>query len=226
MGAKRSRRPKRVVRPPSVDEQQPRGASMAQAMVGPYLRHGVVNRELAGKMAGKLPGAPSFHDFALQIGESVARNRKAGTGFASELLTAQAISLDALFTEFARRAAGAIDEFPNAAEGYARLALKAQSNCRATLDTLVKLHQPREQTVRHVHVNEGAQAVIADEFHHHHGGQENGQSNEQPHATGTVQARQRASLPSPNPLGEALPISRRAREASLPDARGKGKRRT
>jgi hypothetical protein len=225
MGAKKSRKPRKNNRPPSVGEQQPQADSMAQAMVGPYLRHGVVNRELAEKMAGTLPGAPTFHDFALRIGESVERNRKAGTGFASELLTAQAISLDALFTEFARRAASAIDEYPHAAEAYARLALKAQSNCRATLDTLVKLHQPREQTVRHVHVNEGAQAVIADQFHHH-GGQENEQSNKQPHATGTCQARQGTPLPSPDPLGDPVSISSHSRAAALSYARGKRKRRT
>lgn len=36
-------------------------------------------------------------------------------------------------------------------------------SCRATLEALAKLDQPREQTVRHVHVdNRGGQAVIAE----------------------------------------------------------------
>ncbi len=52
-----------------------------------------------------------------------------------------------------------------------RLALKVKANSRATLETLAKLHQPREQTVRHVHVNEGGQAVVADNFHNYAGGQ-------------------------------------------------------
>lgn len=56
-----------------------------------------------------------------------------------------------------------------ATETYARIAMKAQAQSRATLETLAKLHQPREQTVRHVHVNDGGQAVIADQLHHHGG---------------------------------------------------------
>jgi hypothetical protein len=80
-----------------------------------------------------------------------------------------------------------------------RLALKAQANCRATLETLGKLHQPREQTVKHVHVNEGGQAVVADHFHQHTGGKENGQSSEQPYATGT--AGESTALSSPDPIG-------------------------
>lgn len=58
-----------------------------------------------------------------------------------------------------------LGEYPQAMERYTRLALKAQGNCRATLEALAKLHQPREQTVKHVHVNEGGQAVVADHFH-------------------------------------------------------------
>lgn len=40
------------------------------------------------------------------------------------------------------------------------IALKAQANCRATLEALVKLHQPREQTVKHVHVRIGVPALM------------------------------------------------------------------
>ncbi len=34
------------------------------------------------------------------------------------------------------------------------------------------LHQPREQTVKHVHVNECGQAIVADHIHQHTGGKE------------------------------------------------------
>jgi hypothetical protein len=123
----------------------------------------------------------------------------------SEVLTAQALSLDALFTELTRRATMNFGDYPSAAERYARLAFKAQANCRASLEALAKLHQPREQTVRHVHVNEGGQAVVADHFHHHAGGSEkNAKSDDQPHATGAAGAS--AALPSPDPLGNGMPI--------------------
>lgn len=91
-------------------------------------------------------------------------------GMAARMLTAQAIALDNMFTELARRSTLNMREYIDAADRYARLALKAQSNCRATLEALAKLHQPREQTVRHIHVGQGAQAVVAEQFHHHHAG--------------------------------------------------------
>jgi hypothetical protein len=95
---------------------------------------------------------------------------------ASEMLTAQALSLDSIFTDYVRRATMNMGDYP--------LAMRAQANCRASLEALAKLHQPREQTVRHVHVNEGGQAVIADHIHHHGGSGENGKSVEQSHAPG------------------------------------------
>ena len=93
------------------------------------------------------------------------------------------------------------------AERYGRLAFKAQSNCRATLEALAKLHQPREQTVKHVHVNEGGQAVVADQFHQHTGGRENAKSNGQPHALESMGAASGQPLRSANPVREALPIA-------------------
>ena len=137
---------------------------------------------------------------------------------ASLMLAAQAFSLDALFTEMARRSGANMGEFPDAMERYMRLALKAQSNCRATLEALAKLHQPREQTVRHVHVNEGGQAVIADQFHHYAGGQENGETSKQPHAAGADGPS--AALSGPDPLGNGVPIPSREGEAAMQDARG------
>jgi len=74
---------------------------------------------------------------------------------ASQMLAAQAMTLDTMFTALAERAFNNIGQYPQTAERYGRLALKAQANARATLEALAKLHQPREQTVRHVHVGQG-----------------------------------------------------------------------
>lgn len=110
----------------------------------------------------------------------------------------------------------------NANERCGRLALKAQSNCRATLEALARLRQPREQTVRHVHVNEGGKAVIADHFHNHRGGAENGKSVEQSDATST--AGESAALPCADPDGNGVPIASRALAEAVPDARGDQRR--
>jgi hypothetical protein len=192
--------------------------TMARVMVGPFLRHGIVASAVTDKMMGKLPGEPRFDDFSRDIQAKAAITGAGDLSLASEMLTAQALSLDAIFTEMSRRAAINMGDYLNASERYARLAFKAQANCRATLEALAKLHQPREQTVRHVHVNDGGQAIVADEFHQHqHGGSENDKTVKQSDATGA--AGYCAALPSPDPHGNGVPISSSARETSLQDAR-------
>lgn len=59
------------------------------------------------------------------------------------MLTAQAATLDAIFIELSRRAALNMGEYMNATETYLRLALKAQSQCRTTLETLAEIKSPR-----------------------------------------------------------------------------------
>src|SRR3546814_11161604 len=75
----------------------------------------------------------------------------------------------------------------------------------------------RPQTVKHVHVNEGGQAVVADHFHQHTGDRENGKSVKQSDATGA--AGTIAALPSPDPLGNGVLIPSREGEAAMQDAR-------
>lgn len=192
--------------------------TMTRAFVGPFLRHGVVAKGVTDKMASKLPGDPQFDDFAVAIKRMAEGSKGEVQALAQQMLAAQALSLDAIFTEFARRSLLNVGDYVNASERYMRLALKAQAGSRATLAELAKLHQPREQTVRHVHVNEGGQAVIADQFHHHTGGQENGQTGEQPHAKGAPGP----ALSGPDPIGQAVPIPGGEGQAAVPDARGKG----
>jgi hypothetical protein len=126
-------------------------------------------------------GRPPIADTAALIREWATDIGSGDLALVSRMLTAQAISLDAMFGELGRRSADNLGQYIDPAERYMRLALKAQSNCRATLEALAKLHLPREQTVKHVHVNSGGQAIVTDQLHHH-GGQENGKSVGQPHA--------------------------------------------
>lgn len=150
---------------------------------------------------------------------------KAGDlGNQKAMLAAQADALNSIFTEMARRAALNMGEYIGATETYLRLGLKAQAQCRATIEALDSLTSGRVQTVKHVHVNEGGQAIVADQFHQHTGGKENGQSDEQPHATGA--AGESAALPSPDPLGPAVSIASGERKAAVPDARRQRQRRT
>jgi hypothetical protein len=87
------------------------------------------------------------------IGEAVAVMQakvvKTGEGNLSELeatLTAQAVTLNAVFNEMARRAAFNMGQHIDATEKYMRLALKAQGQCRATVETLAEIKFPRSAT--------------------------------------------------------------------------------
>jgi hypothetical protein len=197
----------------------------ARALIGPSFRHGQAAAQLLKANLGNIDFAPGIGNYADAIAERV---KKAATGdlaFASHMLAAQAMTLDGIFTEMIRRMALNMGEYLGATETYARIALKAQAGSRATLEALAKLHQPREQTVRHVHVNEGGQAVIADQFHHHTGGRENAKSADQPHATGAAQSGERAALPSPHPIGQAVPIASGEGEGAVQNARRQRQRR-
>lgn len=144
-------------------------------------------------------------------------------GHYKAMLAAQADTLNCIFTEMARRAAVNMGEYIGATESYMRLGLKAQTQCRATIEALDRLTSGRVQTVKHVHVNEGGQAIVADQFHQHTGGQKSGQSNEQPHATGT--AGESPALSGPDPLGQAVPIPGSEGESAVPYARRQRQRR-
>lgn len=191
------------------------GKIVADALLEHDFRHGHAAASFAYRMLGPEADKPGIGDSADFI---VKRAKAAAAGeldFASHSLASQALTLDAMFTEYARIAALNIGNTA-ATEIFARLAMKAQAQGRATLEALAKMHQPREQTVKHVHINEGGQAVVADHFHA--GGKENAESVKQSDATGA--AGERAALPSPNPERDGVPIPSRKREAAMSYARG------
>jgi hypothetical protein len=194
----------------------------ARTILGPDFRHAVSVSQVLKSQFGEIDGAPGFGDYADAIHARGDAATKGELAFASRTLAAQAMTLDTIFTEMARRMALNMGEYLGATETYARIALKAQAQSRATLEALAKLHQPREHTVKHVHVNEGGQAVVADHFHT--GGGENAKSVKQSDATCPAGAS--AALPSPDPLGNGVPVPGSEGEATLQNARRDESRRT
>ncbi len=75
------------------------------------------------------------------------------------MLIAQAHTLNELFNTLARRAAANMGEYMTAAETYLRLALKAQSQCRATLETLSAIKNPPVVYARQANIAQGHQQV-------------------------------------------------------------------
>ena len=76
------------------------------------------------------------------------------------MLTTQAHTLDTVFNELARRACANLGEYVNAAERYMRLAFKAQSQCRATIETLAEIKHPKPVAfVQQANIANGPQQV-------------------------------------------------------------------
>jgi hypothetical protein len=198
-------------------EDETEALAMARAIIEPDFRHAMTISQVLKAVLGESEHMPGLSDFADVAKDIASAAEKGDLAFASRMLATQAVTLDTIFVEMARRMAINMREYLGATETFGRIAMKAQAQSRATLEALAKLHQPREQTVRHVHVNEGGQAVIADQFHHHNGGQENGESVIQSDAAGPFG--KSTALPSPDPLGQGVPIPGRQREAAMQDAR-------
>ena len=208
------------------EETESEHQATARVLVAPEFRHGQTIAQLLKANLGDSHLAPGAGDYSDAIKNRAGKAAQGDLTFASRMLAAQALTLDGIFSEMARRMALNMGDYLAATETYARIALKAQAGSRATLAELAKLHQPREQTVRHVYVNEGGQAVIADEFHNHTGGQKNGQSSEQPHATGASAIGPSPALPCPDSMRPAVPVPGSEGQSAVPNARRQGKRGT
>lgn len=96
-----------------------------------------------------------------EIREQVAEVHRGDMKRPEAMLTAQAHALDLLFCALARRShANSNSGYLDAAEKYLRLALKAQSQCRTTLETLAEIKNPRPVAfVKQANIAHGPQQV-------------------------------------------------------------------
>lgn len=94
----------------------------------------------------------ALHDRAKAI-----RGNKLGS--VEDMLTAQAAALHAMFLELARRSGANMGEYIQTAETYMRLALKAQAQCRATLEALANIKNPPVVYARQTNIANGPQQV-------------------------------------------------------------------
>ena len=90
-------------------------------------------------------------------GEAVNRGEFAA---AERMLHSQAVALNSIFAEMARRAAANMGEHLGATETYMRLALKSQSQCRSTLEALAAIKNPPVVFARQANINNGGQQQV------------------------------------------------------------------
>lgn len=92
--------------------------------------------------------------------DKIKASKEGSTAVADEHLVGQATALNAVFNECFRRAALNMGEYPEAMERYMRLGLKAQSQCRATLESLARIKNPPNVAfVRQANIAHGPQQV-------------------------------------------------------------------
>lgn len=117
-----------------------RAASVVQALEGNSLDLDALVVEMQNQVA-------SVHKGSMERGEA--------------MLIAQAHTLDALFGNLARRSVANMHAgHGEAAERYMRIALKAQSQCRTTLESLAEIKNPRPVAfVKQANISNGPQQV-------------------------------------------------------------------
>ena len=91
--------------------------------------------------------------------EVAAKVRKGDLSWPEEMLVTQAAALNSIFTDLARRSGANMGEYIEASELYMRLALKAQAQCRATIETLAPMKNPPVVIARQANISNGPQQV-------------------------------------------------------------------
>ena len=104
-------------------------------------------------------GETDLQSLVRELGRQVGKVQENDLSRAESLLLTQAHTLDAIFNELARRAALNMGEYINAMDRYLRLALKAQSQCRATLETLATIKNPPVIYAKQANIANGPQQV-------------------------------------------------------------------
>lgn len=146
--------------------------------VRPEMRHSVAALGYTAPIMGE---EAQWSDLTTAYQDQLRAAERGEVGQVSRMLMAQALTLDSIFTRMAERAAANMGHHSEAVKQYTNMALRAQANSRATLEALARIHQPREQIVKHVNVNEGGQAVFANQIHQNRG---KGSDDDRPGADG------------------------------------------
>ena len=132
-----------------------RSKLVAQCVLAPSLQAAATVQRWS-KALGELDIQPLIEELRQQAATASSGDLKRQEA----MLTIQAHTLDAIFNELARRSAANIGEYIGAAEVYMRLALKAQSQCRTTIETLAEIKNPKPVAfVQQANIANGPQQV-------------------------------------------------------------------
>lgn len=129
-------------------------AKKARNVLAPIIR-GAVTAQAFSAVYGEI----DLQALVDELGTQSEKVRGSDLSRAESLLITQAHTLDAIFNELARRAAMNMGEYIKTTDTYLRLALKAQSQCRTTLETLATIKNPPVIFAKQANISNGPQQV-------------------------------------------------------------------
>jgi hypothetical protein len=135
------------------------GETQDRAMAGLLTRGLVTNAATVVRFVQTECADLSLMDTARELREQGEAINRGDFAASERMLNAQAVTLNAIFVELARRAALNMGEHLGAMETYMRLALKAQSQCRSTFDALATMKNPPAVFARQANIAHGPQQV-------------------------------------------------------------------
>jgi len=112
--------------------------TIARARLHPVVRASTTMRHFDSELAKN-----SAFSIAKELGRHVENVKAGDMSRAESILISQANTLDVIFNMLAARAGMNVGQYPDAADRYLRMALKAQSQCRTTLEALAEIKAPR-----------------------------------------------------------------------------------
>lgn len=119
------------------------GRAIAKAVNAPSTRAAITLMELYGKSTFSGVEAPQLADQMAIVNERGQAVIAGDMELSEVTLISQAQVLDGIFNLMAQRALQNVGSNLEATERYMKLAMKAQSQCRATLETLSEVKNPR-----------------------------------------------------------------------------------
>lgn len=145
------------------DPTKSRNVLMAETAASTVVRNAAVARPLADDVFGNMDetSVSDLDQCIKSLGEQCASARAGNLDQATDILVAQMATLATVFTDFLKRAASNMGQYPQAFERYMNFALKAQASCRNTAETLARIKRGGKQSMQITHVHTGGQAIVA-----------------------------------------------------------------
>lgn len=135
---------------------QARAEAVAEFTISPGISSAVTVKAFTPAFSS---GEVDLGSLASGLRKSMSRVQAGDLKECEAMLMGQAHSLQSIFQRLASQAAANIGHFPKTVDSYLRLALKAQSQCRATLETLATIKNPPALFARQANFTTGPQQV-------------------------------------------------------------------